>query len=64
MKKIITTAVIAAAAAIGMSALTGCSKASTSEDRFSVEYIDGAKCIIYAPYNDSGNGIQMECDFR
>ncbi|ALA06792.1 hypothetical protein SEA_PETTERN_68 [Mycobacterium phage PetterN] len=44
--------------------LTGCSKASTSEDRFSVEYIDGAKCIIYAPYNDSGNGIQMECDFR
>ncbi|AVR77014.1 hypothetical protein SEA_JABIRU_64 [Mycobacterium phage Jabiru] len=44
--------------------LTGCSKASASEDRFSVEYIDGAKCIIYAPYNGSGNGIQMECDFR
>ncbi|AGY37009.1 hypothetical protein FREDWARD_66 [Mycobacterium phage Fredward] len=58
MKKLIVALAVTAAA------LTACSKASTEEARFGVEYIDGTRCIIYAPYDGSGDGIQMECDFR
>lgn len=55
-----------AALALGALALSGCSnRAETlTPDRFAVQEVDGTKCIVFVPYDGSGNGIQMECDFR
>ena len=46
--------------------LTGCSSAAldSGPDRFSVKDIEGTKCIVRSPYDETGDGSQMECDFR
>lgn len=60
MKKLVVA--LAATAVV----LTGCTSAAveSGEDRFAVKYIDGEKCIVWSPYDGSGDGSQMECDFR
>ncbi|AHG23847.1 hypothetical protein CH25_gp39 [Mycobacterium phage EagleEye] len=62
MKKVVA-ALLLAGAAVGLSA---CSSAAVESgtDRFSVKVIDGTRCIVWSPYNGSGDGSQMECDFR
>lgn len=55
-----------AAVVAGLLVLTGCGNAAVESgpERFSVKHIDGVKCILWSPYNGSGSGAQMECDFR
>lgn len=62
MKKLVAILVIVFA----VLGLSGCSSAATSatEDRFKVVYIEGTRCIVWSPYDGSGEGSQMECDFR
>lgn len=61
MKKLIAGLAVAFAAF----GLAGCSSAATSatEDRFKVVYVEGTRCIVWSPYDGSGDGSQMECDF-
>ncbi|ALH46912.1 hypothetical protein AVU87_gp33 [Mycobacterium phage Theia] len=63
MKKTAAVAALAVAAAIGMSACTTVGEASTP-DKFGTVNVDGTKCIVWKPADDTPKGSQMECDFR
>lgn len=54
------------AALVAAFALAGCTNAAADNDpdRFVVRTIDETKCILWSPYDGTGNGSQMECDFR
>lgn len=53
---------------VGAAVLLGaaCGNASTQSgtERFKVVTVDGVRCITWLPYDGSGDGGQMECDFR
>lgn len=61
MNKVIGMAMLAAAFG-----LAGCGSAAldSGPERFSVKDIDGTKCIVWSPYDGSGSGAQMQCDFK
>ena len=48
-------------AAVAGAVLTGCGTAKPTEDRFTTKQVGGATCIVFQPYDGSGNGINMQC---
>lgn len=60
MRKRAIATLVAAAAIL----LTGCANAASTDGRgFTEHQFDKAYCIVYQPYNGSGEGVQMECSF-
>lgn len=54
----------AAIAALGAALLlSGCGSAAVDSgpDRFAVKHIERFTCVVWSPYDGSGNGSQMEC---